>query len=129
MSEAPFFLQTLGSRIELAYNAANATELANLYELDALLISPTAERAHHADEAFALIKRYTRLGGTLAAQVHHIHHTSNLAFVRMETRITDAMGPDNQPFSSVSQTIKILRRRPDGIWKIAMDCALEAVPQ
>jgi uncharacterized protein (TIGR02246 family) len=92
-----------------------------LYEPDAVFIpEPGAVPIRGTDQIRAALASFSALRPTLTPDVRKVVHAGDIATVLNAWHL-DGTGPDGTPLHLSGTSADVLRRRPDGSWRLLID--------
>ena len=103
-----------------AINRRDAESALGLYEPDAVLVIQPGQVARGAVQLREALAGFAALEPTLESETQHVIQAGDVALYlgRWTLRGTD---PTGQPLIMGGESTDILRRQPDGEWRIAVD--------
>jgi uncharacterized protein (TIGR02246 family) len=92
-----------------------------LYESDAVFIpEPGAVPIRGTDQIRAALASFTALRPTLTPDIRKVVQAGDIATVLNAWQL-DGTGPDGTPLHLSGTSVDVLRRRPDGSWRLLID--------
>ncbi|MBM4247502.1 MAG: SgcJ/EcaC family oxidoreductase [Deltaproteobacteria bacterium] len=100
-------------------NAGDAAGVAELYEKEGVLVfEGTTFRG--SDQIRAFLEGMTAAHARIAMDVKHVVGAGDGAVLYDDWSMT-VTGPDGKPEASSGKAIQVVRRQPDGTWKLVID--------
>jgi uncharacterized protein (TIGR02246 family) len=106
-----------------AFNAADASGVAQLYELEARLLPPNSDVIQSRAAIEGYIKEFVATGAQLTFNLLTVHESADMCAAVGEYDMKIPGAPDDN-----GKFIEVWRRQPDGSWLIADDIFNSSVP-
>jgi uncharacterized protein (TIGR02246 family) len=111
--------QVLQSIVE-GINAGNLEALMTLYEPEAAFATQPGNLAHGLPGVQGALAGFLSMKGKLDLKVIRVLEASGLALVITVWSFTGT-GPDGQQVNLATKSADVLRRQPDGSWRLVID--------
>lgn len=102
------------------FNAGDLDALVALYEPEALLVPEPGRTVRGHAAIREALQGFLALKGTMTIQPIAILTAGDLALTHGQWTLS-ATGPDGQPITLGGKTAEVLRRQPDGTWRLVID--------
>jgi ketosteroid isomerase-like protein len=103
-----------------AYNAGDLEALLSVYEPNAAYVIKPGRVTGSPAELRAALQHVIALGGRLSVNPRTFTRSDDLVLV-LGTFTLSGRRPDGTPLDRTSRFADVLRRQPDGSWRIAVD--------
>jgi uncharacterized protein (TIGR02246 family) len=103
-----------------AFSAGNLDALMNLYEPTAKLISQPGQPAVSGQAIREGLRSFLALKPTIAIETESVVKTEDLALLRSKWTLRGTE-PDGKPIEMTHRGAEVLRRQPDGTWRLVID--------
>ena len=103
-----------------AFNSGDKPALLDMYEEDAALALGPGDEARGRDTIGAALDRFLALNGKMTLQTTYVIEAARLALLRSHWHL-EGTGPDGKPVTMEGDSLEVLRRQPNGTWRVAID--------
>jgi ketosteroid isomerase-like protein len=103
-----------------AFNAGDVDGLVSLYEPTAPLLAHTGEIIAAPEARRAYVIEMLSLGARIDLRTSKVEVNGDLALVFSPWSLT-ATNPDGSPLRMAGDSVVVLRRQQDGMWRFAID--------
>jgi uncharacterized protein (TIGR02246 family) len=111
--------QVLNSIVE-GINTGNLDALLTLYEPEAAFATQPGSLAHGLPGVRGALAGFIAMKGKLDLKVTRVLEATDLALVLTVWSFA-GNGPDGQPVKLATKSADVLRRQPDGSWRLVID--------
>jgi uncharacterized protein (TIGR02246 family) len=112
--------EDLHSALSEAYNAGDLEAMLSLYDPKAVFVIKPGRVTNSPAELRTALQHLIALGGRLSVNPDTFTRLDDLVLVLGKFTLSGRRG-DGTPFERTSRFADVLRRQPDGSWRIAID--------
>jgi uncharacterized protein (TIGR02246 family) len=112
--------EALMTRFRDNLHAGDLDALVDLYEPEAVFEPEPGVVVHGHDEIRAALAPFLAVSPTMVVEPRQVLVTGDVALVVNDWSLTGT-APDGQPVSRSGQSADVVRRQPDGSWKVLVD--------
>jgi uncharacterized protein (TIGR02246 family) len=113
--------QELSDRFEQEFNAHNLEGVLALYEPTASFVAPPEGRVATGHAALReVLQAFLAAKPQMKLTVKRLVHSDNIALMISEWAMTGT-GPDGKALQMGGRASDVLRRQPDGTWRVVID--------
>ena len=102
------------------FSAGDLDALIGLYETDATLVPQPGELVTGIEAIREALSAFLTTQPTFDLEVRKVLHTGDIALSFADWTLSGT-GPDGEAIEMAAQTSDVLRRQPDGSWRIVID--------
>ena len=102
------------------FSAGDLDALVALYEEDVILVPQPGEAVTGIDGIREALSAFLAMRPTFNLEVRKVLQTGDIALSFAEWTLSGT-GPDGEAIEMAAQTSDVLRRQPDGSWRIVID--------
>ncbi len=113
-------------QFEAAFNRGDGEALLSMFTEPGLLVADPASPSGGAAAIAGSLGALLRLRGSMRLDTVFVYECGDVALTRGAWEL-DGRGSDGQPIHLEGKSIEVLRRQPDGTWKVAIDAPFGAV--